>query len=56
MFRNFNVTVGRPFRVAIPSACSDSCKAKALALHIKQIKVAVGLIQYPFIPPETNSG
>ena len=23
-------TVGRPFRVAIPSACPDSCKAKAL--------------------------
>ena len=24
-------TVGRPFRVAIPSVCSDSCKAKALS-------------------------
>jgi len=23
-------TVGRPFRVAIPGTCSDSCKAKAL--------------------------
>jgi len=39
-------TVGRPFRVAIPSACSNSYKAKALpyVLSIKQIKVAEGPI------------
>jgi|GEM_PF-2492341 len=40
-------TVGRPFRVAIPRACSDSCKAKALPyvlIHIKQIIAAECLI------------
>jgi len=37
-------TVGRPFRVAIPSACSGSGKAKAL-LYVLKIKVAEGLIK-----------
>ncbi len=46
MSGNFKPTVGRPFRVAIPGAWSESRKAKALpyVLSIKQIKVAEGLI------------
>ncbi len=46
MLEPAKATVGRPFRVAIPGACSDSCKAKALpyVLSIKQIKVAEGII------------
>ena len=45
MYRNFNAVVGRPFRVAIPGACSDSCKAKALPYVLNREKPPKGLIQ-----------